>query len=457
MQIHISESIEVRYHVDVAVIGGGPAGIGAAFSAARNGKKVLLIEQTGCLGGISTSGLHAHICCFDSWRNKTERVVGGICFEIASRVVSEGHGTVDGQNFDFETEWLKYTLDNMISETKNIQVLYYTQFSNVVLEDDQIAYVTIQNKSGRTAVKADIYVDATGDGDVSFRAGVPFEKGDPITGIMQPMTMMFHMGGVDHEAFVHFKDQIYPQKYGVSPGKELTQVFLEAQKNGDMLPFQSACNGWWWVPTHPDRMGANFTHVLNKDATNAEDLTQATIEGRKQVYQSIDVFNKYIPGLERAWISHTAAVIGARESRRIQGMYRITVEDLLEEKEFPDSIGYGSFYIDVHNCTGSGIDQASIYPRNGFKYQIPYRALLPKKIRNLLLAGRCISCDRLAFGSLRLMPQCFIEGDAAGAAAAIALDTGVSVRDINIEKLQQNLRDTGSILFSQDIFSQTDL
>lgn len=453
-KINVNEQIEVCYETDIVVVGGGPAGIGAAFSAAKKGKKVIIIEQMNCLGGISTAGQHGHICCYSSWDEKNERIVGGTCFDIARRLVDEGYGTFDGICFDFEVERLKYTLEEMAKEIGNIQVLYYTQFSSVVRNDKSIEYIIIQNKSGRQAIKAKMVVDCTGDADVAASAGVEFEKGRPSDGAMQPMTLMFQIGGHDHVPFQQFIDDGYYKKYNVEPNNNTHAqqlLWKEAQENGDMEPFQSRTMGWWWVSTRPDQVGSNFTHIVGKDATNAEDLTYATIEGRRQAYHCIDVFRKYLPGMENCWMSHTGSLIGTRESRRIMGQYKITADDIKAENEFFDSIGYGSFFIDIHNCTGAGLDEECYYPRTGFKYQIPYRAIVPKDIDNLLVAGRCISCDHIALGSLRVMPQCFITGDAAGVAASMCIDSNVATKDIDICKLQNNLKQIDAIIDNSDI------
>jgi hypothetical protein len=293
-------------------------------------------------------------------------------------------------------------------------------------------------------------VDATGDADVAAKSGVPYEKGRPEDGALQPMTLMFQMGGVDYDRFERFCREDY-NKTGVGAQRE---VFRKAQEMGDMEPFQTVSMGWWWTPTRPDQMGANFTHIPGRDPTSAEDLTYATIEGRRQAYHSVKVFNKYLSGMENAWMSHTGALIGTRESRRIRGGYRITVQDLMAQREFDDSIGYGSFFIDIHNCTGPGMDEETYRPPKGFMYQIPYRALVPEGVDNLLVAGRCISCDHVALGSLRVMPQCFLEGDAAGTAAALAIESGKTPRELDVPALQERLREYGAIVTRDDIAMQ---
>lgn len=452
--ISFNEKLKVAYDVDICIIGGGPAGVAAAFQAARKDLSVLLIEQMNCLGGIATAGWHGHICSYDPYLERSKRIVGGTCFDLVGKLVGSGYGTYDGYALDFEVERMKLVLEEMVEELHNLQLLYYTQFCDVVVEDHTIKYVIIQNKSGRQAVKVRLVIDASGDADVAARAGVPYEKGRPLDGAMQPMTLMFQIGGFNARPFFEFRNHGYFEKYKTDINFGDFEVWAEAQRNGDMRPFQSKTMGWWWSETRPDQIGANFTHIANRDSTNAEDLTFATIEGRRQAYESIEVFRKYMPGMENIWMSHTGALIGTRESRRIDGLYRITSDDLLSERSFDDSIGFGSFFIDIHSCTDIGLDATSYYPRPGFRYQIPYRALIPKGIDNLLVAGRCISCDHIALGSLRLMPQCFLEGDAVGIAAYLCLKDGCTPKEVDVEELQHNLRIVGAIITDDDIVDQ---
>jgi len=448
-----TETIAVAYETDVCVVGGGPAGIGAALAAARRGQRVIIVEQANCLGGVATSGLHGHLCLFSSWGNRDERVVGGIGHEIAERIVREGFGRYDGANCDFEVEGMKLILEQMMLDTKRIRILYYSQFSDVVVDNGCVTHVIIQSKSGRQAIKAAIVIDCTGDADVAARAGVPFSIGRAKDNLCQPMTLMFQIGGVDFDRVNNFRHHQYQQQYDAGDCYKLSKVWAQAQANGDMQPFQTGIMGWWHTPTRPDQLGINFTHISGRSTINVDDLTAATIEGRRQAYASIDVYRKYIPGMQDCWMSHSAAIIGTRESRRIDGDYQITEHDLMQQREFDDSIGYGSFFIDIHCCDGPGMDDETWQPPVGFKYQIPYRALLPKTIANMLVAGRCISCTHMALGSLRVMPQCILEGEACGVAADLALSSGLSPRQIDSRKLQSQLREQGAIVTAGDIVS----
>jgi hypothetical protein len=321
----------------------GPAGVCAAFAAARRGASVILVEQANCLGGIATSGLHGHICLYSSWGNGEERVVGGIPHEIAERVVREGFGAYDGAQLDFEVEGMKLVLEKMAAESGEVKLLYYTQFSDVVVEEGRITNVIVQSKSGRQAIRVDAVIDCTGDGDVAARAGVPFEIGRAQDGLCQPMTLMFQIGGVDFERVNRFRQEEYPEKYPGESAWQLTKVWEEAQQNGDMEPFQDNVMGWWHTPTRPDQLGINFTHITGRSTVEVEDLTYATIE------------------------------------------------------------------------------------------------------------GRCISCTHVALGSLRVMPQCMLEGEAVGVAAEMSLSEDTAPGNIDVAKLQENLRGQGAIVSAEDI------
>jgi hypothetical protein len=430
----LTRGVPVCDEVDVLVCGGGPGGFCAALAAARAGANTLLIEQTNCLGGIATAGGHNHICLYTAWGTDL-RVVGGLPWEIVRRVIDMGYGTYCRGNADFELEGMKLALEQMAGEAE-VKLLYHTLFADAIVEGGRIAGAYIQNKSGRQAVLAARVIDATGDADVAASAGAPYEMGRSGDGACQPATLMFTIGGVDWEKVNRFRKDDW----------KLQGVWKAAQRAGDMEPFQSQIMGWWWTPTRPDQVGVNFTHLVGVDCTSAADLTAATIEGRRQASHMIPVFRKYVPGMEGCYLVSTAALLGTRESRRIVGDVVLTDADILAERTWDDAVCYGSFFIDVHNCTGPGMDAETYRPHKGFKYQIPYRCMLPRGVENLLVAGRCISVTHRALGSTRVMPQCGALGEAAGSAAAVSLHDRCTPRELPAWRLREWLRANGAIL-----------
>jgi hypothetical protein len=435
-----SQNIPVLDRVDILVVGGGMTGVAAALSAARMGAKVLIVEQFNCLGGVATSGWHNHLSQFNAWEAK-ERVVGGIAYELSVRLITQGFATTDGSCVDFNVEGLKLVLDQMMAEA-GVDVLYYTFFCDTLVENNSVVGGIIQNKSGRQAILAYQVVDTTGDADVAAHAGVPFKKGRPQDGLCQPTTLMFTIEGVD-----------WPQVAQWRTDYQMQEAWLQAQKDGIMEPFQDQIMGWWHTDVLPTQVGVNMTHITHIDATNARDLTKATIEGRRQAHHLTGVFRKIVPGMENCYLISTAPALGLRESRRIEGEVTLTEQDMISRREWVDTIGYGSFYIDIHNPAGPGMSEQTYRPEPGFHYQIPYRAMVPKGIDNLLVAGRCISVTHIALGSIRIMLTCMVMGEAAGAAAVLSLREEVPPRQLPPQVLHQQLLRQGSILEEDQIVS----
>jgi len=423
--------------VDVLVIGGGPAGVAAALAAARQGADTLIIEQFNCLGGVATAGGHGYYCILCEWAGK-RRIAGGIPLEIGQRVDREGYGKLDHNGIMFEVEGMKFVLEQMAAES-DVKLRYHTFFAKTLTENGLPTGAVVCGKDGLQVIRARRIVDSTGDGDAAASSGATFQKGRPSDGKCQPVTLMFTIGGVD-----------WPKVQAWRTDYQMEHVWRQAQANGDMEPFQTQIMGFWWTPTRPDQVGINFTHINSIDSCSADDLTAATIEGRRQAWHCIDVFRKYVPGMENCYMVSTAATVGIRESRRILGDTVLTEQDMMQQRTWKDSIGYGSFYIDIHSIDGPGMDETTYRPEPGFKYQIPYRILVPKDVDNLLTAGRCVSVTHIALGSLRVMAQCMITGQAAGTAAAVSLQDGVAPRQVDVRKLQGLLRAAGCVVDEND-------
>lgn len=434
-----NREIPIMDQVDVLVVGGGPAGFGAALSAARLGAKTLIVEQFNCLGGVATSGGHNHFSLFTAWEDFDTRIVGGVAEELRQRILREGYGTYRRGCLDFDLEGVKFLLDRMAIEA-GVDIFYYTFYCDTLVEGDTVIGGIVQNKSGRQAILAHRVVDCTGDGDAAFHAGARFAQGRPEDGRCQPCTLMFTVAGVDWPRVAEWRTTYQKE-----------EVWLKAQADGIMEPFQSVIMGFWHTDVLPDQVGVNMTHLVDIDTTNARDLTAGTIEGRRQAHHLVEVFRKVVPGMEKCYMISSAPALGLRESRRIEGEVTLTAEDIMAQRTWEDTVCYGSFYIDIHNPAGPGMGEQTWYPPKGWRYQIPYRVTVPKHIDNLLIAGRCISTDHVALGSTRIMSTCMALGEAAGTAALLSLHEEVPPRELDAEVLRSQLRAQGAIVGEEGI------
>ena len=416
-----ARTIPVFAEVDVVVAGGGPTGVCAALAAARSGKKTLLVEMGGCLGGMMTTGLHQHVCIFNSAGHVGNRIIGGVPWEITLRALARDGGRMHAGMVDFEMETVKLVLEEMMDEA-GVQLLYHTMAADTIVHNNQVDGIIIESKSGRQAVLAKRTIDCTADADIAARGGAAFHKGRDEDGLMQPVTLMFRVGGIDNDKVNKLREQ---------EGWKFSRTIARAIEAGDLDPFHTMMSGLWWCPQRPDQLGVNYTNLTGIDATNAADITRATIECRKQVFQTIAAFRKHFDGWQNAYLIDTAPYMGTRETRRIVGRECLTIDDVRTCRKSQRGIAKGSFYVDVHGPKGAS--QASYGDEQlpkGDHYDIPYGCLVPQKIENLLVAGRCISIDHFALGSMRVMYQCMATGEAAGLAAAQSLNSNCPPAEI---------------------------
>lgn len=404
--------IEGEY--DIIIVGGGPAGIAAALAASRNGCRTLLVEKYGFLGGMWTAGL---INPYFDYRNK-----GGIAQEIADRL-TEREALVNINPFDmFDYEEMKVLLDRMLLDS-GVELLFHSYFADVYQPGDTVQGIIVENKSGRMAFLANVVIDCSGDGDVAARAGAPFELGRESDGLMQPMTTMFKLGNIGFvQDYQRKENQVYTLMKEAMERDGLPQEFNYREPCILKLPGTR-------------KAVVQMTHIRRKSGIDAFELTKAEIEGRQLVQEAVEFFRKRIPELKDVELDQTGVQVGVRETRRILGEYVITEKDIMEQKSFEDAITVCGFNIDIHQPDGDSQDAVLTGP-----YQIPYRCLVPRKVENLLVAGRCISGSFEAHSSYRVTGDCVAMGQAAGTAASIAVEDRVGPRKVDTKKLVDRLK-----------------
>lgn len=444
-----AQEIPVKAKVDVLVCGGGPAGIGAALGAAKGEVSVMIIEKNNCLGGLATTGLVTTFAGSSIFSDSEDddpvvnrrQVIKGVVWEFIERLIQED-GAISpeelnktGQNdaATFDIEVYKRVADEIMEEW-GINLLYHTMITGAIMDGETIKGVVIENKAGCQAILADVIIDATGDGDVAYLAGASYKMGRDEDGKTQPLTTMFRIGGMPEVG----KEQI--EKFSKYPKAKVQPYFLfwEAPEfiYGHVCIFGTPRKGEY---------RCEMTRSVDKNGLNPDDLTKAEIECRRQIPKIVEYFRKEYPGAENVYLIDSAGTVGVQDSRRIVGEYEMTMDDLLECREFEDVIALGCYPIDLHNPMGRGYDMRFIkYP--GQAYGIPYRCIVPAKIENLLVAGRCISADFIAESAIRISSTCMAIGEAAGTAAALCVVKHKSPRDLDANLLRQKLASQGVCL-----------
>lgn len=425
---------------DVIVAGGGPAGIAAAVSAAREGAKTLLIEATGALGGMSTNGLVPAWCPYS---DKEKIIYRG----LAERIFNASKAQtpfVDPGKLDWvpiNPEAMKVIYDDLCEEF-GVEVLFGTVLCDAEAENGKVRSLVVVNKEGLSAYKAKVYVDCTGDADLSAFAGAEVLKGiEGDESILQPATYCFSLGGVNDDAYVH----------GVRLHASNPASPIHALKDSPEYPRITDthfCNN----KIATGAVGFNSGHLNEVDGTDPRSLSRAYAEGRKKAHEVLRALKDVYPeAFANAFVQQTAPLMGVRETRRVVCDYTLTREDYVTRATFPDEISRNSYYIDIHMTPKElkmvagfhGEERAARYGK-GESHGIPYRCLTPVGMSNLLVAGRIISSDRDLLGSVRVMPNCFTTGEAAGLAAAICAKAGISVHDVDTDDLRARLREYGA-------------
>ena len=425
---------------EVAVLGGGPAGIAAAVASARAGRRTLLIERYGFLGGMGTAagvtnfcGLHANVF------GEMHRVVQGVASDLLARIdrlngLNAPHlvlGKIMAQAYD--TAAYKIAADDLLT-SHNVDILFHALGAGAVMRDNgRIDALMVETKAGRRAIVASIFIDCSGDGDLAAWAGAPYEVGDNAGSMLYP-SMMFRLNGID------------PEKAG-DAWRTIPALMEQAEAAGTHhFPRKAAI-------VRPQRSQVewrvNFTQLSRDDGRaisgiEPDDLTTGEIEGRRQAIKAFE-FLRTVPGFENSYIVDIPPQLGIRETRRVVGDYMVSGEDVLACASFDDSIGVNGWPIEAHVAGDVVFKFPPIPESRGFN-ELPYRMLTPQGIDNLLVAGRCASMTHEGQSAARVSGACFVMGEAAGTAAALALSGNTPPRDIDVATLQTQLKRQGAFV-----------
>lgn len=443
---------------DVLVIGGGPAGIGAAIGAAQAGAKVVLVERLGFLGGNATAALVMPLMSFHTQRHTLEKsgysehflptdhgpgnpIIAGALSQLLDRLVRAGAAIPPSLNtgyvVPFDPEMFKIGALELLDE-HGIDILFHA-FASSIFYGENMKGVVLETKSGPLVIMANTIIDCSGDGDIAVSAGAKYLIGRESDGLVQPMTLMFRMVEFQREAFGAYIKKHPDQWRGVHG---LWDLIKEASQAGELnLPREDML---FFDTPHPRELSVNSTRITQVLGTDVWDLSYAEWEGRRQVKQIAAFLKKYVPGFDEAYVAQTGVTVGVRETRRIVGDYTLTTEDVLSARKFDDGIAKCSYPIDVHNPEGKGTILKRLPP--GEHYDIPLRCLLPKEVDGILIAGRCISGTHEAHSSYRVMPTAMAMGQAAGVCAAIASKHKTSPRNVDVDDVQRELVRQGAIV-----------
>ncbi len=435
-----SQALPLDDSWDVIVVGGGPAGATATMAAAREGARTLLVESTGALGGSGTGALVPAWCPFS---DKEKIIYRGLAEKVFTEA-KRGMPHVKNTDLDWvpiDAERLKRVYDRLVTGA-GAELLFHTVLSAVETDGaGGVEALVVSNKAGLSALKAKVYVDCTGDADLSAWAGARFGKGDQ-EGDLQPATHCFLLSNVNEEAYLRG-----PRLYHANPDSPIHRIL--ASKRYEAIVDAHICNNL----TGPGTVGFNAGHIWDVDNTRPETVSRALVQGRKMAAAYRDALAEFFPeAFGDAFLAATGNAIGIRETRRIVGDYVLTLDDYLRRRSFPDEICRNSYFIDIHFAQQErhridNVEGRFEHYKKGESHGIPYRCLTPRGLRNVLVAGRSISCDRVVQGSVRVMPVCLAMGEAAGMAAAHASRTeGNDVHQVDVARLRRRLVEENAYL-----------
>ena len=426
------KDIAEKYNVDVFVAGGGAAGVAAAVAAARQGKTVFLAEKTGAFGGLGTSGLVPAFATFDDGENV---LADGIGYEIRKSV--SRHIPLKEYWTTIDAEELKRAYDKIVTDA-GVKFSFFTTLCDVMVNGGTVESVVLYAKSGFFTVKAKVYIDCTGDGDLCAMAGADFEKGDK-DGCVMPTTLCSTWANIEYKK--------------ASNEKATQNAYIEQAYKDGVLSYEDRHLPGFFLNENGVG-GGNIGHIFGVNPLDEVSLTESMIWGRKLLLEYEQYYKKYHQGYENMQLLTTASILGVRESRRIICDYMLCAEDFKRRAVFDDEIGRYCYPVDIHVMNTDEeeyrrfekeFNEEMCY-KKGESYGIPYRSLIPKKLSNVLVAGRCIGADRQMQASIRVMPGCFITGQAAGVAAALVSKDDANVRNISFDKLSKGLKDIGAYL-----------
>jgi ribulose 1,5-bisphosphate synthetase/thiazole synthase len=443
-----SKSVEVVSETDILVVDSGPGGLAAALAAARAGAKTALLERNGCFGGnITQVGVEG----FAWYRHEDTVDCEGIGIEFEARAKAMGAALPEPQSLShaLDAEMFKWVADVLVEEA-GVQPLLHRLCVAPLMENGAIRGVITESKAGREAILAKRIIDATGDADLATRAGAPVRKTPKEK--MMAASVMFSMSGVNKQRFIEAV-RADPQTYAdwsgngewnyETTGKEdhlfspfLRKPFQKALDAGLIPAYLHTIAGTWGTVTDQgDLTYLNLVHIPQIDGTDPADLTRGEMRGRREAIYALEALRKFMPGCESAKLRNFGMTLGIRDTRKIDAVYNLTGDDVRGQARFADAIGIFPEFID-----GYGV---LILPTTGRYWHVPYRALLPKGVANLLVAGRCIGGDDIAHASARNMMCCAVSGQGAGVAAAVSLRRAEALDQLDIHAVQQELTRQG--------------